>query len=80
MILRTSTLVKQSTMNYKTFLAMFVLFHYVHGREIHSFILPDEAINHVWRTIDSDGVILNDDTTTPVDIDKDKDSGSSSYQ
>ena len=75
MILRPSTLVKQSTMNYKTFLAMIVLFHYVHGRKTHSFILPDEAINHVWRTPESDGVILNDDTTTPVDIDEDKDSG-----
>ena len=59
---------------------MIVLFHYVHGRKPHSFILPDEAINHVWRTIDSDGVISNYDPTTPVDIDEDKDLGSSSYQ
>ena len=80
MILRPSTLVKQSTMNYKTFLAMIVLFHYVHGRETHSFILPDEAINHVWRTIDSDGVIPYDETTTSVEIEEYKNLGPSSYQ
>ena len=51
---------------------------YIHGRKTHSFILPDEAINHVWRTIVSDGVIIGDDKTTPVGIDDDKDTGSSS--
>ena len=59
---------------------MIVLFHYVHGCKTQSFILPDEAINHVWRTIDSDGVIPNDETTTSVDIEEYKNSGSSSYQ
>lgn len=38
--------------------------HYVNGQKTKSFILPDEAIEHVWRTTDSDGVIFHRDLST----------------
>ena len=48
------------------------LCHYIYGQKTNSFILPDEAVNHVWRTTDSDAVIFDHQSTTQASHSRDK--------
>ena len=52
-----------------------VLCHHICGQE-NNYILPDEAVNHVWHTTDSDAVIFDHESTTQVTNARERDADS----
>ena len=56
-------------------LLFIVLCHYIYGQE-NNYILPDEAVNHVWHTTDSDAVIFDHESTKPASNAREKDADS----
>ena len=52
-----------------------VLCHHICGQE-NNYILPDEAVNHVWHTTDSDAVIFDQESTIKDSNAREKDADS----
>lgn len=52
------------------------LCHYIYGQKENSYILPDESVNHVWHTTDSDAVIFDHESTTQASNAREKDADS----
>ena len=52
------------------------LCHYIYGQDTNNFILPDEAVNHVWHTTDSDAVIFDQESATDASNARVKDADS----